>query len=387
MLKIAKELLPTSTFTCGPSQGHPLLRQTPICQTLFERSHRAKDISTDGLYKEATENLKNLLSLPPDYTVIFFLGGATPALDAVMWNLVTNSVSGLVFGAFSKLWCQKIADRLGDSVIKDFKVAKEGEFFPSEKPDYNASLVVLTPNETSTGVQIPNEYLENAWKARGEDTLIAWDCTSCAGGRELPKGQFDVMLFSMQKCFGVGGGSSVIILSPKAVKRIDEAKKYRTVPYALDLGEAVKKAQEKCQTVNTPSTTNIWMFNEACKWMLDNGGLKAMDALCRKHANAVLNFAKKCGYLAPLIKDEKFRSYTTLTLEVTDTAIKDADISAALKATGAANLADGIKKYSSVKQNSLRIGCFPFVDINGTEQFEKLFNCVDLIVKDLRAQK
>lgn len=72
MLKIAKELLPTSTFTCGPSQGHPLLRQTPICQTLFERSHRAKDISTDGLYKEATENLKNLLSLPPDYTVIFF---------------------------------------------------------------------------------------------------------------------------------------------------------------------------------------------------------------------------------------------------------------------------------------------------------------------------
>ena len=112
-----------------------------------------------------------------------------------------------------------------------------------------------------------------------------------------------------------------------------------------------------------------------------------MDALCRKHANAVLNFAKKCGYLAPLIKDEKFRSYTTLTLEVTDPAIKDADISAALKATGAANLADGIKKYSSVKQNSLRIGCFPFVDINGTEQFEKLFNCVDLIVKDLRAQK
>ena len=386
MLKIAKELLPTSTFTCGPSQGHPLLRQTPICQTLFERSHRAKDVSTDGLYKEATENLKNLLSLPPDYTVIFFLGGATPALDAVMWNLVTNSVSGLVFGAFSKLWCQKIADRLGESVIKDFKVAKEGEFFPSEKPNYNASLVVLTPNETSTGVQIPNEYLENAWKARGEDTLIAWDCTSCAGGRELPKGQFDVMLFSMQKCFGVGGGSSVIILSPKAVKRIDEAKKYRTVPYALDLGEAVKKAQEKCQTVNTPSTTNIWMFNEACKWMNANGGLKAMDALCRQHAQFLLDWAKKSDYLAPLVQNEKFRSYTTLTLEVTDPSIKDADISAALKATGRANLADGIKKYSSVKQNSLRIACFPFVDIQGTSEYQKLAETVDDIVRQLKEQ-
>ena len=112
-----------------------------------------------------------------------------------------------------------------------------------------------------------------------------------------------------------------------------------------------------------------------------------MDGLCRQHAQAVLDFARQSDYLAPLIKDEKFRSYTTLTLEVTDPSIKDADISAALKATGLANLADGVKKYSSVKQNSLRIGCFPFVDINGTEQFEKLLKCIDLIVKDLRANK
>lgn len=386
MIQIPIELLPTSTFTCGPSQGHPTIRQTPLCQTQFERSHRAKDISTDGLYKEATANLKKLLSLPEDYTVLFFLGGATPALDAVMWNLVTNSVSGLSFGAFSKLWCQKIAARLGEQVVKDFKEPKEGELFPTQYPDFNASLVVLTPNETSTGVQIPDEYLEHAWKSRGPETLIAWDCTSCAGGRDLPKNIFDVMLFSMQKCFGVGGGSSVIILSPKAVQRVQEAKKYRTVPYSLDLEEAIKKAQEKCQTVNTPSTTNIWMFNEACKWMLDNGGLPVMDGLCRQHAQAVLDFARKSGYLAPLVKEEKYRSFTTLTLEVTDPAIKDADISAALKATGLPNLADGVKKYSSVKQNSLRIGCFPFVDINGTEQFEKLMKCIDLIVTGLRTQ-
>lgn len=383
-MKIPAEFLPSSTFTCGPSQGHPVIRETPLSNTLFERSHRAKDISTDGLYKEAVENLKKLLSLPQDYTVIFFLGGATPALDAVMWNLVTNSVSGLSFGAFSKLWCKKIADRLGDSVTKDFKEPKEGEFFPSEKPDFNASLVVLTPNETSVGVQIPDSYLREAWKSKGADTLIAWDCTSCAGGRDLPQGIFDVLIFSMQKCFGVGGGSSVIVLSPRAVARLQEAKKYRTVPYSLDLEEAVKKAQEKCQTVNTPSTTNIWMFNEACKWMNDNGGLKAMDALCRKHAQYVLDFAAKTDYLAPLIKDEQYRSYTTLTLEVTDPDIKDADISAALKATGLPNLADGIKKYSSVKQNSLRVGCFPFIDIHGTQQYEKLCKAVDFIAAELR---
>ena len=386
MIKLDLTKLPSSTFTCGPSQGHPIIRETPIYKTLFERSHRAKDISTDGLYKEAEQNLRELFSLPEDYTVIFFLGGASAAMDAVMWSLVKNSVSGLAFGAFSKLWGQKILSRLEPNVVRSVREAADGEFFPKEKPDYNASLVFLTPNETSTGVQIPDEYLEEAWKAKGPDTLIAWDCTSCAGGRLLPKNQFDIMVFSMQKCFSVGGGSSVIILSPAAVKRAEEVKKYRSVPYALDLTAAIDKAQEKCQTVNTPSTTNIWMFNEACKWMNANGGLKAMDALCRQHAQFLLDWAKKSDYLAPLVQDEKFRSYTTLTLEVTDPSIKDADISAALKATGRANLADGIKKYSSVKQNSLRIACFPFVDIQGTSEYQKLAETVDDIVRQLKEQ-
>ena len=379
--------LPTSTFTCGPSQGHPVVRQTPLYKTQFERSHRAKDIAGEGLYKEATDNLRTLLGLPEDYTVIFFMGGATPALDAVAWSLTKDSISGLSFGAFSKLWCQKIAGCLEDSVKKDFKQADEGEFFPKEKPDYKAGLVVLTPNETSTGAQIPNDYLEEAWAQKGEDTRIAWDCTSCAGGRDLPKNKFDVMVFSMQKCFGVGGGSSVIILSPKAVARIAEAKQYRRIPDSLDLTYAVEKAQQKVQTVNTPSTTNIWMFNEAAKWMNANGGLKAMDALCRKHADYLLKWAAQTGWLKPLIADEQYRSYTTLTLEVTDPNIDAAEISKALKATGLANLQDGIKKYSAVKQNSLRIACFPFVDVNGVEQYEKLTRAVDEIVKALRAQE
>ena len=386
-IKLSAVNLPTSTFTCGPSQGHPVVRQTPLYQTQFERSHRAKDLSTDGLYREATENLRTLLDLPADYTVIFFMGGATPALDAVAWSLTKDSISGLSFGAFSKLWCKKIASCLEDSVKKEFREPAEGEFFPQEKPNYHASLVVLTPNETSTGTQIPNAYLEEAWAQKGPDTLIAWDCTSCAGGRDLPKNKFDIMVFSMQKCFGVGGGSSIIILSPKAVARIEEAKKYRRIPYSLDLTYAVEKAQQKVQTVNTPSTTNIWMFNEAAKWMNQNGGLKAMDALCRKHANYLLEWAAKTDWLKPLIADEAHRSYTTLTLEVTDPKIDAAEISKALKATGLPNLQDGIKKYSSVKQNSLRIACFPFIDVNGVEQYEKLTHAVDEIVKDLRAQE
>lgn len=384
-INLNKPALPASTFACGPGQGLPSVRQTPLCQTLFERSHRAPDISTRGLYKEAENNLRRLFSLPDDYTVIFFQGGATPAMDAVLWNLTKDSLSGLAFGAFSNRWAGEMAARLENAVLRSVRFAGPGELFPREKPDYNASLVILTPNETSSGVQIPNEYLQEAREQRGADTLLAWDCTSCAGGRVLPAHLFDVMLFGLQKCFGTGGGSSVIILSPRAVSRLKETKKYRTVPYSLDLAQAVFYAQ-KAQTSNTPNTTNIWMFNEACKWMNAHGGLPAMEDLCKRHAAYLLDWAAKTDYLVPLVKDEKFRSFTTLTLEITDPRIKDADVSAALQATGLPNLADGIKKYASVEQNSFRIACFPFVDINGTDEYKKLAGAVDEIVRQLRAR-
>ncbi|WP_424244528.1 phosphoserine aminotransferase [Elusimicrobium posterum] len=382
-MNIPAEILPNVTFACGPSQGHPVIRETPVSQTLFERSHRSATLAANGLYKEATDNIKKLLGVPSDYTLIFYHGGATTAMDAIVWNFVKDSVSGLSFGAFSKLWTGKIVGSLPDAVSKDFKSPAEGEYFPKEKPDYNASLVLLTPNETSMGVQISNEYLEDAWANKGKDTLIAWDCTSCAGGRLLPEGKYDIMVFSFQKCFGVGGGSSALILSPKAVQRIAEVEAMRKIPYILKLSDAMAKV-EKYQTVNTPSTTNIWMANEAAKWMLANGGLKAMDELCRKHAQAIIDFMATTDYLEPLIKDKANRSYTTLTVKVTDPNLKDADINNAVKACGKACLIDGIGKYSTTKDNSLRIACFPFVDINGTKEFELLAKTIDYVVTELR---
>lgn len=382
-MNIPAEILPNVTFACGPSQGHPSIRKTPLFETLFERSHRSASLAANGLYKEASDNIRKLLEIPADYTIIFYHGGATSAMDAVAWNLITDSVSGLSFGAFSKLWAGKIASSLPGDIKMDFKSPKEGEYFPSETPDLNASLIMLTPNETSMGVQISNEYLENIWAKKGPDALVAWDCTSCAGGRILPAGKYDAMLFSMQKCFGTGGGSSTLVLSPKAVQRIYDVAKIRKIPYILQLTDALEKAK-KFQTVNTPSTTNIWMANEAAKWMLANGGIKEMDALCRKHAQAVLDFVETTDYLEPLIKNEDIRSYTTLTLKVTDPNLTDADINNAVKASGKDCLIDGIGKYSSTKENSLRIACFPFVDINGTQEFELLAKTIDYVVKELR---
>lgn len=377
-----EEELPTSSFSCGPGQGLPGVRNARLYETFFERSHRAADITFEGLYKECTQNLRALLEIPTDYTILFFPGGVTPALDAVLWSLAQKTISGVDIGAFSHLWCGDLATRLED-VTRSF-VTADKNLLPQGLPDSNASLVLLTPNETATGVQLPDDYLLKIWKTHGPDTLVAWDTTSCAGGRKLPAGAYDIQVFGLQKCLGAGGGTCCMVLSPRAVQRAQHPA--RNVPFFLDLRNALAYT-DKFQTLNTPSTINIWMANEACKWMLARGGMPAMDKLCRAHADYLVAWAQKSPYFKPLITDDKYRSYTTLTLAITHPQITGEKIAQILRATGKQNLMDGLKKYRTVAQESLRIACFPFVDTDGVEQYKKLTAMLDKIAQRLSTEK
>ena len=370
--------LPTASFSCGPGQGLPAVRNAKLYETLFERSHRAADITFDGLYKECIQNLRTLLEIPEDYTVLFFPGGVTPAMDAVLWSLAKGTISGVDIGAFSHLWCEDLAGGLPE-VARTFVTADE-HFLPESLPDTCASLILLTPNETATGVQLPDDYLLQIWQNRGPDTLVAWDTTSCAGGRKLPKGAYDIQVFGLQKCLGAGGGTCCMVLSPRAVERAKHP--VRNVPFFLDLRNALAYT-DKYQTLNTPSTVNIWMANEACKWMLAHGGISAMEKLCKEHTDYLVNWAQKSPHFAPLISDDKYRSFTTLTLAITTPHLTGEQIAGVLRATGKQNLMDGLKKYRTITQNSLRIACFPFVDPDGVEQYKKLTAMLDKIAQRL----
>ncbi len=382
MIQLDPHKLPSVTFACGPAQGLASVRQSELFKTLFERSHRAADISYNGLYKETEDHLRDLLQIPQDYTVMFFPGGATPAMDAVLWSLTDKNVSGLNMGAFSRLWCQQLATRIPGINTHFLDV----DFIPQTLPDTTADLVILTPNETSTGVQLPDDYLQEVWQKRSKNTLVAWDTTSCAGGRVLPPQAYDIQLFGLQKCFAAGGGTCALILSPKAVQRAQDMVQKRSIPFFLDLTKALEFAQQKHQTLNTPSTINIWMANEAARWMLANGGLKEMENLCKTHANYLVHWAQQTDWITPLVAEEKYRSFTTLTMKITHPQIQDKQINEALAATGILHLQDGLKKYRTVSQNSLRIACFPFVDEKGIEEYKKLTAALDEIAQQLKNQ-
>ena len=379
-MTIPENILPTSTFTCGPSQGHPDIRQRSLADIPFERSHRSPDITKGGLINDTANRLREFMGLDNSYTVVFFHGGATPALDAIAWNLTTDSIAGLRFGAFSELWGKKISRVLPASVDQRFLDAGDKPF-PAGELDMSSSLALLTPNETSTGVAIPDDYLVEAYRRASDNTVVAWDCTSCAGGRQLPRNACDVMVFSLQKCFGCPGGTGVIIMNEKAVRRQAEVVADRPLPFSLDLTDPIKRATEKDQTLNTPSTVNIWMMNEALKWMLANGGEKGMDTLVNKHAQTVWDWVARKDFADPYVDDPAYRSQATVTVTLDESVIQADNINAALKATGKPNLADGIKKYSSVPGNVVRISCFPFVDIHGGGEHDKLLQTVDYIIE------
>ncbi len=381
-LSFSESELPTSSFSCGPGQGLFSVRNARLYETFFERSHRAADVTFDGLYKECIINLRNLLEIPQDYTVLFFPGGVTPAMDAVLWSLAKDSISGVDIGAFSHLWCADLAGRLPD-VSRSFVTAGK-HFLPQGFPNKNASLILLTPNETATGVQLTDDYLLQVWQQRGPNTLVAWDTTSCAGGRKLPKEAYDIQIFGLQKCLGAGGGTCCMVLSPRAVERAKQPA--RNLPFFLDLRNALGYV-DKYQTLNTPSTINIWMANEACKWMLAHGGISEMETLCKRHADFLVNWAQKSPYFKPLIQDGAHRSFTTLTLAITTPQVTGEQIATILLNTGKQNLADGLKKYRTIPQESLRIACFPFVDTDGVEQYKKLTAMLDKIAQRLSMGK
>ncbi|MBQ4494093.1 MAG: aminotransferase class V-fold PLP-dependent enzyme [Elusimicrobiaceae bacterium] len=377
-MKIPQNILPNSTFACGPSQALKSVENTPLVKTLFEKSHRSPDLAQKGLYRETTLNIKKLFNLSDDYTILFFPGGATAAMDAVVWTLTNKSISGLVFGSFSKRWIKdsNFLDGIKKTFVNfDYKKENYREL------DFKASLILLTLNETSHGIRLPEKILKDIYTKKSKDTLVAWDATSWAGMNEV-KPYFDIMLFSTQKAFGSGGGTCVLIMNKKAIKRAQEMQKIKKIPFFLNLNNALHFAP-LYQTLNTPSTINIWMLNEGVKYMLKHGGLKKMEALTKAHAKVLLDYAKKSNWLTPMTEKTEFCSKETLTLKITDDKIKDTLVNKALKQTKKRNLADGIKKFSSISENSLRIACFPFIDPKGTSQFKKLTKTLDYIAKHL----
>jgi phosphoserine aminotransferase len=353
-------------FGCGPSKVRPeqLAHLAQSGAALMGTSHRQAPVK--GLVGRVRTGLRELFSLPDDYEVALGNGGTTTFWDAAAACLVRERALHLTFGEFSSKFATvtKNAPFLEDPIVIE---ADPGDA-PAPTADPNADVVAWAHNETSTGVMVPVQ------RPAGEG-LVLVDGTSAAGGLPLDARQADAYYFAPQKNFAADGGLWLALLSPAALRRIEEVSdEDRWIPESLSLATALDNSR-KDQTYNTPAVATLFLLADQIEWMLAHGGLDWCVARARESSSHLYGWAQNASFATPFVADEDKRSLVVGTIDFNE----DVD-AAAIAATLRANGIVDTEPYRKLGRNQLRIGMFPAVE---PDDVRALTACIDWVVERL----
>jgi phosphoserine aminotransferase len=364
---IPSELLPRDgRFGSGPSKIRPAAVDAlhDHATAYLGTSHRQAGVREKvGRLKSGFEEL---FGLPDGYEVIIGNGGATTFWDAMAFALVKQRSRHFVFGEFSSKCASAI--QLAPHLDEPEVVESPPGSHPALEPSDGVDLYALTQNETSTGVAMPVERLD-------EVALVAVDATSAAGGMLIEPSSFDVYYFSPQKCFAADGGLWIAILAPAAIDRIFQiSSSNRYVPPSLDLSIAIANSR-KDQTYNTPGLASLFLMVEQVEWMLKGGGLQWAAGRSRRSSDHLYDWAQRSSFARPFVGDPSQRSPVVVTIDFDD-SVQAAEISRVLRANGVVDT----EPYRKLGRNQLRIATYPAIDL---EDIQLLTHSIDYVVEVL----
>ena len=368
MAELPKNMLPLDgRFGSGPTKVRPA-QLSAVTSGPMGTSHRKPPVK--NLVATIRSGLHDLFELPEGYEVLLGNGGATAIWDALPFTLVRESAQAAVMGVFSG----KAAKALEKApwLERVEKVSCEpGQVITNSEADVDT--YIYAHNETSTGAMGPVRRYGQDFRSEAapEGALTIVDGTSIAGGIAFDASAADFYYFSPQKCFGSDGGLWLAFASPAALARIEELAAERWVPDFLNLQLAVNNSRKE-QTLNTPAVGTLAMLADQVTWMLEQGGMAAMEARCRKNSSLVYEWAEERPYTEPFIKEPENRSVTVATIDF-DSAIPTPEISAQLRELGIVD----IDPYRSLGRNQFRIGTFPAIE---SDDVAKLLDCIDALV-------
>lgn len=366
-LTIPAELLPADgRFGCGPSRvtDAAIAELARLGRSVLGTSHRQATVRAE--VRALREGLHALLGAPADHEVLVTVGGATAFWDAAVFGLVERRSQHYVLGEFSSKFAAAVAAApwLEAPVLIAAEPGTRPE--PVAVPD-GVDVHAWTHNETSTGVMQEVRRID--------DALVVVDATSAAGGLPIDLADVDVYYFSLQKGFAADGGTTIAILSPRAIERIERiAASERYVPAFLDLGIALENSR-KDQTYNTPAVATIVLARVQVQAMLEaHGDLAGVVADQRRKAAHLYGWAEERPWARPFVTDAAARSLVVGTVDLEGV---DADVvNAVLRANGIVDT----DAYRKLGRNQLRIGMFPAVPLSDLEAFTA---CVDHVVERL----
>jgi phosphoserine aminotransferase len=303
-------------FSSGPCAKRPGWSLENLSKAFLGRSHRAKE--GKARLKRAIEETKALLGLPAGYVCAIVPASDTGAFEMAMWSMLgERGVDALAWESFGEGWVTDVTKQLR---LKDLRLLKAeyGRLPDLTQVDFSRD-VLFTWNGTTAGVRVP----DGAWIPADRAGLTFADATSAVFAQDIPWDKIDVATFSWQKALGSEAAHGMLVLSPRAVARLESHTPPWPLPklFRLVRGGKFMAPVFEGETINTPSMLCVEDYLDALAWARSIGGLSALQARADANARVLYDWAAKTPWLEPLPVDPATRSNTSVCLKVMDPAV------------------------------------------------------------------
>ncbi len=303
-------------FSSGPCAKRPGWTSENLKDAALGRSHRAK-VGKSKL-KLAIELTREVLEVPADYLIGIVPASDTGAFEMAMWSLLgARPVTTIAWESFGEGW---VSDVVKELKLKDVTKlhAGYGDIPNLASADKNSD-IIFTWNGTTSGVRVPNAD----WIADDREGLTICDATSAAFAQKLDWPKLDVTTFSWQKALGGEAAHGMLILSPRAVARLESYTPPWPLPkiFRMTKGGKVNKGIFEGETINTPSMLCVEDYLDALNWAKSVGGLKALIARADANTKVLADWQAKTPWIGFLAADKTIRSNTSVCMKVVDPSV------------------------------------------------------------------
>jgi phosphoserine aminotransferase len=309
-----------ANYSSGPCAKRPGWTFEALKDAALGRSHRAK-IGKTKLQK-AIDLTREVLGVPADYRIGIVPASDTGAVEMVLWSMLgARGVDMLAWESFGEGWVTDVVKQLKLEDVRTFK-ADYGQLPDLNKVDFDRD-VVFTWNGTTSGVRVP----DGEWIDADRAGLTICDATSAAFAQDLAWDKLDVVTFSWQKVLGGEGAHGMLILSPRAVERLETYKPAWPLPkiFRMTKGGKLIDGIFVGETINTPSMLAVEDYLDALTWAQSLGGWKALQARADANLKVLADWVEASDWIDFLPVVENTRSNTSVCLIITDPAVKALD--------------------------------------------------------------
>ena len=310
-------------FSTGPTAKRPGWSTEILKSALIGRGHRSKPAKAH--LKRAIDETRRLLEVPPDYRIAIVPASDTSAMEMALWSLLgARGVDVLAWESFGIGWANDVVKELKLADVRVIEAAY-GALPDLGRVDFSRD-VIFTWNGTTSGVRVPN----GDWIAADRAGLTICDATSAAFAQPLPFDKLDVVTFSWQKVLGGEAQHGMLVLSPRAVARLESHKPAWPLPklFRLTKGGKIVEGIFAGECINTPSLLCVEDYLDALAWADSVGGLKGLIKRADTNTALLSDWVNRTDWVDFLAVDAATRSNTSVCLVVVDPDVRKLDASA-----------------------------------------------------------